>query len=117
MKVWKLVAGILSAVFSVIILFQSCATGVVNTMENSSDMGGFAGLLVALLILSGGIVSISTRNSEKKAGNITLIVLFLLAALIGFTNAAVYKDLTVWGIWCLINVGTAFLALFLKKKS
>ena len=116
MKVWKLVAGILSIVFFLIVIFQSCAAGVVNTLEESSDMGGFAGVLVAFLMLAGGIVSIATRNSEKKGGNITLIVLFVLAALFGFSNAAVYKDLTVWAIWCLINAALAVVAIIIKKK-
>lgn len=54
MRTWKLVAGILSIVLCMIVLFQSCAVGIANTLEESGDFGGTAGLLVALLLLAGG---------------------------------------------------------------
>lgn len=114
MKTWKLVAGILSIVLCVIVLFQSCAVGIANTLGESGDFGGSAGLLVALFMLAGGIVSIATRNSKEKGGNIALIILFVLAAVIAFSNASVYTDLTVWAIWCLINAGMAIIAMIKK---
>ena len=116
MKTWKLVAGILGIVFCMIVLFQSCAAGMVNTLDESSDAGGSAGLLVALLMLAGGIVSVAVRNSEKRGGDIALIVVFVLAALIGFSNAAVYQDLVIWSVWCLINAGLALISAIRKKK-
>ena len=114
MRTWKLVAGILSIVLCMIVLFQSCAVGIANTLEENSDFGGSAGLLVALLMLSGGITSIATRNNSGKGGNIALIVLFVLAAMIALGNASVYTDLTVWAVWCLINTGMAVIAIFKK---
>ena len=114
MKTWKLVAGILSIVFCTIVLFQSCAVGIVNMLEESGDTGGSVGLFVALYMLAGGIISIATRGSTEKGGNIALIILFILAAIIAFSNAAVYKDLTVWAIWCLMNAGIAIVAIVKK---
>ena len=114
MRTWKLVAGILCIVLCVIVLFQSCAVGIANTLEESGDLGGSAGLLVALLMLAGGIVSIATRNSQEKGGNIALVMLFALAAVLAFSNSAVYTDLTVWAIWCLINAGMAIIAIIKK---
>lgn len=115
MKTWKLVAGILDIVLFVIVIMQSCAAGMVNSIEQSGDVGGSAGLLVAILLLSGGIVSVATRSNKGKGGNIALIILFVLAALLGFSNANVYKDLSVWAAWCLINAVMAVVAL-LKNK-
>ena len=86
MKVWKLVSGILSIILFVIVTFQSCAAGLSNTLEENGEVSGTAGVLVAAFMLAGGIVSIATRKSEKNGGNIALIILFGLAALIGFTN-------------------------------
>lgn len=116
MKTWKLVSGILSIVLFAFVMLQSCAVGAVNAMADNGDFSGSAGLLVSILLLSGGIVSIVTRGSEKKGGNIALIVLFGLAALIGFTSHGIYADLIVWSAWCLINAGLAAVSLVLGKK-
>ena len=83
MKTWKLVSGILSIVLFVLVSFQSCAAGMVNTIEDNGEVGGSAGIIVAIMLLAGGIVSIVTRKGSK-GGNIALIVLFAIGALCGF---------------------------------
>ena len=115
MKVWKLVSGILSIILFVLVTFQSCAAGVVNALEDNGEVSGSAGLLVAVLMLAGGIVSVATRNAEKKGGNIALIVLFGLAALVGFTGFGSFSDLAIWAGWCLINAILAVVAIVTKK--
>jgi hypothetical protein len=67
-------------------------------------------------MLAGGIVSVATRKSEKKGGNIALIILFGLAALMGFSNYGSYSDLAIWSGWCLINAVLAVVALITGKK-
>lgn len=103
MKTWKLVAGILSIVLCAFVMLQSCAAGAVNTLSENGEVGGSAGAIVAILMLAGGIVSIATRSSTKKGGNIALVVLFGIASLMGFTMAGGYGDLYIWAVWCLIN--------------
>lgn len=117
MKIWKLVSGILSMILFVIVVFQSCAAGVVNALEESEDVSGSAGILVAVFMLTGGIVSVATRKSEKKGGNIALIILFGLAALIGLTNYGTYSDLVIWSVWCLINAVLAVVDIIISKKN
>lgn len=116
MKIWKLVAGILSIVFFVFVAFQSCAAGVANTLSENGEVSGSAGILVAIFMLAGGIVSIASRKSNGKGGNIALIILFGLAALIGFANYGSYSGLAIWSGWCLINAALAVVALVIKKK-
>jgi Ca2+/Na+ antiporter len=116
MKTWKLVSGILSIILFVIVTFQSCAAGVVNTVEGNGDVSGTAGMLVAILMLTGGIVSIATRKSKKNGGNIALIILFGLATIVGYSNYGIFTNLIFWSTWCLINAFFAVLALFTKKK-
>ncbi|MCQ2536175.1 MAG: hypothetical protein MJ110_04300 [Lachnospiraceae bacterium] len=116
MKVWKLVSGILSCVLFVIVMFQSCAAGVVNALEDNGEVSGTAGFLVAVFMLAGGIVSMASRKSEKKGGNIALIILFGFAALIGFANYGNYSDLAVWSFWCLINAVLAIVSIITGKK-
>ena len=117
MKVWKLVSGILSMILFALVTLQSCAAGVANALEENGETSGSAGLLVAVLMLAGGIVSVATRKSTKKGGNIAMIVLFGLAALIGFANYGSYSDLAIWSGWCLINAVLAVIALIIFKKN
>lgn len=115
MKIWKLVSGILSIILFVVVTFQSCAAGLVNTIEENGEVGGSAGIIVAIFMLAGGIVSIATRKGGK-GGNIALIILFGLAAVIGFAMAGSYSDLKIWAVWCLICAVLAIVAIIKGKK-
>ena len=116
MKTWKLVSGILSIILFVVVTFQSCAAGISNLQENG-EVGGSAGVLVAIMLLAGGIVSIATRNKESKGANIAIIVLFGIGAAAGFSMAGSYKDLIIWAVWCLINAVLALVEIIKSKKS
>ena len=111
MRVWKLVAGILSILLFFVVMLQSCASGFINAVESNGGNSGSFGVFFAFLILAGGIVSIATRNSYGKGGNIALIVIFGLAAIIGLVAHGNYSDLIAWGIWALINVILAIVSL------
>lgn len=115
MKTWKLVSGILSIILFAIVSFQSCAAGVANTLEGNGEVGGSAGLIVAIMLLAGGIVSIATRKGNK-GGNIALIVLFGIGALFGFMLAGSYGDLKIWSSWCLICTILAIVSLVKGEK-
>lgn len=112
MKTWKLVSGILSIILFVLVTFQSCAAGMYNAMTENGESSGSAGLLVAIMLLAGGIVSIAVRNGGK-GGNIPVIVLYGIGALFGLTMAGSYGDLVIWGGWCLICAVLALVA-FIK---
>ena len=114
MKTWKLVSGILSIVLFIMVAFQSCAVGIGNTLGETGEVGGSAGIIVAIMLLAGGIVSIATRKGGK-GGNIALIVLFGIGALLGYGLAGSYSDLYIWATWCLINVIFAIVSLVKNK--
>ena len=116
MKTWKLVSGILSCIFFILVTFQSCAVGIGEALTESEETGSAGGILLAVLMIAGGIVSIATRKGGKGS-NIALIILFGLAALIGFSNAGSYTDLNIWAGWCLINAIVAVIALITAKSS
>lgn len=116
MKTWKLVSGILCMVLFAFVGFQSCAASLADSLENTAGTGGAAGLIVAVLMLAGGIVSVSTRNSEKKGPDIALIILFGIAALLGLTMAGRFSDLKIWAGWCLINAVMAGISMTKKGK-
>lgn len=115
MKTWKLVSGILSIILFFFVTFQSCAAGISNAMEANGEVSGTAGVMVAIFLLAGGIVSIATRKVTGKGGNIALILIFGLAALIGFANYGSYSDLAIWSGWCLINAILAVVAIITGK--
>lgn len=117
MKTWKLVSGILSMVLFIVVAFQSCAAGIGNAIADNGESSGSGGILVAIMMLSGGIVSVATRKSEGKGGNIALIVLFGIAALVGFVLAGSFADLNIWAAWCLINAILALVALIMGNKN
>ncbi|WP_173327902.1 hypothetical protein [Eubacterium pyruvativorans] len=88
MRIWKLISGIVSIVLAAFVIFQSSAAGLYNAM----------------------------RNRDGKGGNIALIVLFGLGALIGFTMAGSYSDLMIWAGWCLVCAVLALLSVWKDKK-
>jgi len=117
MKTWKLVSGILSIVLFIVVAFQSCAAGMVNAIEENGQSSGSGGIIVAIMMLTGGIVSISTRKSEGKGGNIALVILFGIGALMGFALAGNFTDLNIWAAWCLINAVMAVISIIKGNKA
>ena len=116
MKTWKLVAGILSIILFVVIMVQSCAAGAVNALEENGGSSGSVGAICGILVLTGGIVSVATRKSEGKGGNIALIILFGLAAVIGFAGHGNYWDMVIWSICGPVNALLALIAIVKAKK-
>lgn len=107
MKTVKLIVGIISIVLFTVIIFQSCATGIVTGISEAfgdesmaNDTSGGAGVFLAFCMLIGGIIGVATRNS--KAGGIVSGIFYLLAAIIGFANLGVFGDLVVWSVISLI---------------
>ena len=117
MRIWKLVSGILCIVLFGFIIFQSCAAGIVNAIEDNGDISGSAGVIVAVLMLAAGIISIVTRKNKGKGGNIALLILFGIAAGIGFAFAGIYSDLRIWAGWCAICAIMAIISLVVSGKS
>ena len=117
MKTAKLVLGILSIVLCGFVMFQSCAAGAANALTENGEVGGSGGLLVAILMLAGGIVMIATRNSSGIGGSVAGIVLYGLAALIGFMTAGSFSDLYIWSVFCVILVILNLAAAVKLKKS
>lgn len=113
MKTARLILGIITVVLFIVILFQSCATGAVNAINNSNDIGGTAGLFVAFLSLIAGIIAIATRSSS--IGAFVAGGFYIVSGFIGTTNAKVYTDLEIWGFLFLL-FGTFFVYSGIKQR-
>lgn len=118
MKTWKLVSGVLSIFMFMIISFQSCATGFANAIEsNDSDTSAGGGFFVALLLLIAGIVSVVTRKNKNNKGNVTLLIVFGIAAFTGYSNQGSFGDLIVWSTWALLCLFITFISYFGNKAN
>lgn len=115
MSVWKLVSGILSIVLAVFVFFQSSIAGLSNALSENGESGGSAGVIVAICMLAGGIISIVTRNGGRAA-SIALVILFGIAAICDFSLVGSYSDLTIWAGWCLICMLLALIAAIRGKR-
>ena len=114
MKTTKLIIGISSIVLTFLILFQSCAATVGDALSDEGGTSGFAGILVALMMLIAGIVAIAARTS--RGGSIFCTVLYALAGLLGVTMHGIYSDLQVWGVLCLIFALIFLISVIRQKK-
>ena len=111
MKTWKLVSGILSTVLFVFVTFQSCAAGLSNTFSNSGEVSGSAGIIVALMLVAGGVVSIATRNISSIGANIAIAILYGIGTLLGFSLAGSFTDLYIWATWCFVCAVMGIIAI------
>lgn len=116
MKIWRTVSGILSIVLFVVVLFQSCAVGIGNAMAENGETSGTTGLLVAIMLLVGGIISLVVRKGNSKGGNIALIIVYALGALFGFGMSGSFGDLKIWAAWCAICAVLAIVAIITEGK-
>lgn len=118
MKVSKLVAGILLIVLSVFIVFQSGVAGLGNAISGNGQVSGSAGVLLAIMFLASGIVYLATRKKTSLGGDIACMIMLVIAALMGWTNAGSYSDLLIWS-WLGFIVGVGFFVwhLLVNKKS
>ena len=113
----KLIIGIISMVLPAIILFQSCAAGLVEAFDGGNGGSGGAGVFLAICMLIAGIVGVATRKGGK-GGGITAGAFYAIGGLIGIANLGVFVDLVVWSVLCFIFAGIFILgSIFAKKPS
>lgn len=97
----RMIIGILSVIMFIIVMFQSCATNVVNTLgSNTADTSAGGGTLLAFALLIAGITGALGRDSLKAT--LTAAIIYLVGALIGFISLGTFGDLVVWSIIALI---------------
>ena len=114
MKTAKLIIGIISIVLFGVIIFQSCAAGLSNAIEENGETSGTNGFVLAVCMLIAGIIGIAARKS--KAGGIVAGIFFIFGAIIGITGYGSYSDLLVWAIICFIFGAVFILGSILGEK-
>lgn len=117
MKTFKLVTGILSIVIAAVVSVQGFAAGVADALGGTTTGAGGAGLIVAVMLIAAGIVSITTRNAVKNGGNVALIIIAGIAAVVSFACHGTFKDLEIWGCWCLVIAVAAAVSARNNRKN
>ena len=117
LSTFRLVAGIITIVLSVIVTFQSCAAGVSNALEENGEAGGSAGVLLAVCFLVAGIVGIVTRKSTGAGGTFTSGGFYIAGGLVGLMCAGSYSDLVIWGVLSIVFGIIFVIAGILTKKN
>jgi uncharacterized membrane protein len=116
MKTGKVISNVFSIIFFFIIIFQSCAAGVVNVIDgNETDSSGAAGVLLAVFMLVAAITGLITRKNEKSA--ISVGILYIIGALIGYASLGTFGDLVIWSSLSLIFSIVYFMSFILYKRS
>ena len=96
-KTGRLVVGIISIVPFVLVSFQSCAAGISNTLSANGATSGTSGFILAVFMLTAGIVGICTKNTTSKVGPIVCTVFYWLGSLVTIGTGSTYGDLPIWG--------------------
>lgn len=98
MSTARLIVGIVMLVFSIPVLFQSCAAGIFNSIENNGGADGTIGFLVSCCMIVFGIIAITTRRTILHN---FLAVMSVLSCLIfiycSFIYDGIFADLAIWG--------------------
>ena len=84
-------------------------------MKTWKLVSGILSIVLAVFVLFQS-AAIVVRKSIKKGAHIALIIMYGLAAIIGFTMAGSYEDLKIWAGWCLICAILAVVAIIKSKN-
>lgn len=95
----RIVIGIFMLVLSVMVLFQSCAAGMVNVAEGNKDaFDGMIGFCVSLCMIAFGIISIATRRTRSYISlRVVATISAIIFILVSFVYNGIYSDLKIWG--------------------
>ena len=87
-----------------------------NMLAENGGIGGGAGIVMAVLMLVGGIIFVKSEKKYKK-GNIALTAVYGSAAIVGFIFAGSRPELCFWAIWCFLCAGLAVASFLEGRKS
>jgi len=103
----RLVLNILSIAIAVFAAYQSMIVRITEAIL-SNGYSGTIGFIVALLMITGGIVGIAML--KKQAGMKACIIIFGIAAILGILCCGTFGDLRIYGIYCAIVCIVNFVA-------
>lgn len=101
--------------FSIFATFSGIVFSIDNAINKRDDGGDNAVLLINMFFFMAGLVSICVRKS-KIAGNVAIIILYGITALIGFSTGGTQGQWTIVAVWSTICAAIAAISLYLNIK-
>lgn len=104
----RFIISIVTLVFTFLILFQSCAVGLSNSLEGNFEIGGSAGIVLCICWWVAGILNISKRKDMRTARDAGIA--YIIAGVIGLLLAGSFSDLKIYSIASFIFAVICYLA-------
>lgn len=104
MKTAKLVCGIVLIVISGLVFLQTSIIFIDQSMQNWHDPIGANGIIVALCLLTAGVIAIVTHKNTSVGASIASIIICAAGALLGYWGAVAdnFGDLYFWSLVCIL---------------
>ena len=119
MKTLRLVLGIISIVLAFFMLFTSCAGGIAGSLDEDNNLIDTSsyGVIIAFMILAGGITAICTR--KNLIGSLITGIIYLagyIVSIFDYTNGLGTGFGTVSVILAIIFIISVIIQAILKSK-
>ena len=96
------ITGVMSTVIAILCLNQSTLVSRLSAIAESSDLGGIAGIIMAVLLIFTGVLAICIREIDSEWGPLICMAICLGAAYIGAVLNTAYKDILAWSLFIMI---------------
>lgn len=96
------ITGVMSIVIAILCLNQSTLVSRLSAIAQSSDLGGIAGIIMAVLLIFTGVLAICIREIDSEWGPLICMAICLGAAYIGAALNTAYKDILAWALFIMI---------------
>lgn len=96
------ITGVMSIVIAILCINQSTLVSRLFAITQASDLGGIAGILMAVLLIFTGVLAICLREFDSEWGPLTCMAICLVASYIGAALNTAYKDILAWSLFIML---------------
>ena len=115
LKTAKFAVGVVSVGIAGALIMQGYLMNLL-AQDQYTWLAGVAGVIVGILLMISGVIMIVTRNSERKVGEVSVVILEGLAMYLCKAWCAAYSDLGLWSNWLLVCVLFVIVSLVVRNQ-
>lgn len=104
----RFIISIVTMLFTFMILFQSCAAGLSNSLSGNLELGGTAGFILCICWWVAGILNLSRRTNLQSARNAA--VAYIVAGAVGLLFSGSFTDLKVYSVVSFVFAAVCYAA-------